>query len=90
MRDAAINLRATPEKRDLIDRAATLQGKSRTEFILAAACERASDVVLDQAFFNVNADRFQQLTALLDAPGAPNAGMQRLMAMRAPWGASAT
>ena len=37
MRDAAINLRALPEQRDLIDQAASLQGKSRSDFMLEAA-----------------------------------------------------
>ena len=41
MRDAAINLRALPEQRDLIDHAAQLLGKNRSDFMLEAACERA-------------------------------------------------
>lgn len=41
MGDAAINLRAKPEQRDLIAQAATLLGKNRSEFMLEAACERA-------------------------------------------------
>lgn len=50
MRDAAINLRALPEQRDLIDHAASLLGKSRSDFMLEAACDRAQSVVLDQVF----------------------------------------
>jgi hypothetical protein len=50
MRDAAINLRALPEQRDLIDYAARLLGKSRSDFMLEAACDRAKAVVLDQDF----------------------------------------
>ena len=34
MRDAAINLRALPEQRDLIDHAAALLGKNRSDFML--------------------------------------------------------
>lgn len=85
MRDAAINLRARPEQRDLIDQAATLLGKNRSDFMLEAACERARAVVLDQVFFTLDADRFHAFTALLDAPPAPNPGLKRLMAVRAPW-----
>ena len=47
MRDAAINLRALPEQRDLIDHAASLLGKNRSDFMLEAACDRAQAVVLD-------------------------------------------
>ena len=86
MRDAAINLRALPEQRDLIDYAANLLGKNRSDFMLEAACDRAQAVVLDQVFFSLDADKFNQFTALLDAPPSTNAGLERLMAIKAPWG----
>jgi len=50
MRDAAINLRALPQQRDLIDHAAQLLGKNRSDFMLEAACDRAQSVLLDQVF----------------------------------------
>src|SRR5574344_378628 len=59
MRDAAINLRALPEQRDLIDHAASLLGKNRSDFMLEAACDRAQSVVLDQVFFSLDADKFK-------------------------------
>ena len=85
MRDAAINLRALPEQRDLIDQAASLLGKNRSDFMLEAACERAWSVVLDQVFFSLDAEKFKQFTAMLDSPPGPNAGLDRLMAVKAPW-----
>ncbi|MFZ5593295.1 MAG: DUF1778 domain-containing protein [Pseudomonadota bacterium] len=85
MRDAAINLRALPEQRDLIDRAAQLLGKNRSDFMLEAACDKAKAVLLDQVYFNLDADKFQQFIDLLDAPPAPNPGLERLMAVKAPW-----
>ncbi len=89
MRAAAINLRALPEQRDLIDHAAQLLGKNRSDFMLEAACDRAQAVLLDQVFFGLDADKFAQFTALLDAPPAPNVGLDRLMAVRKPWDRSA-
>ena len=50
MRDAAINLRALPEQRDIIDHTATLLGKNRTDFMLEVACSSAQAVILDQIF----------------------------------------
>lgn len=85
MREAAINLRALPEQRDLIDQAAKLLGKSRSDFMLEAACERAQAVVLDQVFFRLDEQRFQQFTALLDAPSVLNPGLERLKQVKAPW-----
>lgn len=40
--------------------------------------DRASAVMLDT-------DKFQQFTALLDAPPAHNPGFERLLAVTAPW-----
>lgn len=85
MRDVTLRLRARPEQRDLIDRAARLLGKSRSAFMLEAACEHAQAVVLDQVFFSLEADKLRQFTALLDAPPQPNPGLERLMALKAPW-----
>ena len=85
MRDAAINLRALPEQRDLIDQAASALGKNRSDFMLEAACERAQSVLLDRVFFNLDADKFEQFLAVLDAPPTSNAGLERLMAIKAPW-----
>ena len=85
MRDAAINLRALPEQRDLIDQAASLLGKNRSDLMLEAACDRAQAVVLDQVFFSLDAEKFKQFTEMLDAPPGPNPGLERLLAVKAPW-----
>ena len=86
MRDAAINLRALPKQRDLIDQAALLTGKNRSDFMLEAACDKAQAVLLDQVFFSLDAAKFRQFTKLLDAPPAANPGLARLLAVKAPWG----
>jgi uncharacterized protein (DUF1778 family) len=88
MRDAAINLRALPQQRELIDQAARLLGKNRSDFMLEAACDKAQSVLLDQVLFRLDDKQFQQFTALLDAPVQPNPGLERLFAVRAPWEAS--
>lgn len=85
MRDAAINLRALPEQRELIDQAAQLLGKNRSDFMLEAACDKAQAVLLDQVFFRLDESRFRQFNELLDAPPAPNPGLERLLAVEAPW-----
>src|SRR5450631_742428 len=89
LRDAAINLRALPEQRDLIDHAATLLGKNRSDFMLEAACDKAQAVVLDQVFFNLDADKFRKFAKMLDATPARNPGLERLMAVNPPWSAKA-
>ena len=84
-RDLSINLRISQNQRDLIDRAATLQGKSRSEFMLDSAYQKAQDVLLDRCFFDVDEQRFQQFLAHLDAPVMPNQNLQQLLTAKAPW-----
>jgi len=87
MRDAAINLRALPAQRDLIDQAAQLLGKNRSDFMLEAACDKAQSVLLDQVFFSLDTDKYRQFVELLDAPVQANPGLERLLAVKAPWSA---
>ena len=86
MRDAAINLRARPEQRDLIDQAAQIMGKTRSDFMLEVACEKAKSVLIDRVFFSLDEERFKAFNDLLDAPVAANPGLERLMAIKPPWG----
>lgn len=87
MRDAFINLHALPGQRELIGRAAALLGKSRSDFMLEVACERAQDVLLGQLFFDLDHDKYCVFQAMLDAPVLPNPRLERLMEVKAPWGA---
>jgi uncharacterized protein (DUF1778 family) len=74
--------------RDLIDQAAHLLGKNRSDFMLEAACDKAQSVLLDQVFFHLDSEKFKQFTTLLDAPIQPNDGLERLLAVKAPWTAA--
>ena len=86
MRDAAIHLRARHEQRDLIDQAAKLLDKSRSDFMLEAACDKAQSALLDQMFFRLDAEKLRQFTKLLNALPTRNPGLERLMAVKVPWG----
>lgn len=84
-RDAAINIRATNEERTVIDRAATVLGRSRSEFMLDASYQKAVDVLLDQTFFLLDDAGFAEVMALIEHPPAPTEDLQALMATKAPW-----
>ena len=81
----SINIRAKAKQRDLIDQAASRLGRSRSEFMLEVACREAEDVLLDQAFFAVDAGTFAQFQALLDKPLPPTDKLRRLLKKKAPW-----
>lgn len=81
----SINIRAKARQRDLIDQAANRLGRSRSEFMLDAACREAEDVLLDQTFFMVDAGTFARFQALLDTPLPPSDKLRRLLKTKAPW-----
>jgi uncharacterized protein (DUF1778 family) len=84
-RETIINLRAPSAQRALIDQAAQVQGKSRTDFMLEAAYEKAQQVLLDRTVFALDAKRFERFAEILDAPVKTNKALSRLLAKRAPW-----
>jgi uncharacterized protein (DUF1778 family) len=81
----SINIRAKARQRDLIDQAAEKLGRSRSDFMLDVACREAQDVLLEQAFFTVDAATFAQFRAMLDRPLPPNDRLRRLLKTKAPW-----
>jgi uncharacterized protein (DUF1778 family) len=80
-----INVRAPADVRDLIDRAASAQGKTRTDFMLEASVEAARQVLLEQVFFQVDAARLKAFHAVLEQPIASNQAVRRLLAKKSPW-----
>jgi uncharacterized protein (DUF1778 family) len=84
-RSTIINLRAPAAERSLIDRAAQVQGKSRTEFMLAAAREKAEQVLLDQTVFALDPARFDRFAKILDGPVRGQKALARLLEKRPPW-----
>lgn len=80
-----LNLRIKPEERELIDRAAEVQGKTRTDFILEAARCAAEETLVDRVVLSVNAEAYAEFVVRLDAPPAPNARLRRTMRALMPW-----
>lgn len=84
-RDQAINIRASQRQRNLIDQAARVVGKSRSDFMLESSCREAVDVLLDQTFFQLDDEAFDQFQTLLDAPPLPSTELRNLLQRKAPW-----
>ena len=80
-----ISIRAKAGQRDLIDQATDQLGRSRSDFIVEAACRQAEDVLLDQTYFALDAKSFAAFQAMLDKPPAPKERLRRKLADRAPW-----
>ena len=80
-----LNLRIKPEERGLIDRAAKLTGKTRTDFVLEAAHRAAEEALLDRMVFNVSPEAHAAFVARLDEPPKPNDRLRRTMQSVPPW-----
>ena len=80
-----MNMKAAPQVRGLIDRAAKLVHRNRTEFVLEAAIQRAEEVILDQQLLSVDEERFQRFVQALDAPPASNPRLKRALEHKTPW-----
>ena len=82
---APINIRALEEQRTLIDKAASRLNKTRSDFMLEAACQEAENVLLDQRLFLADENTFNAFYALLDAPVAGNEALRQLLNQKSPW-----
>ena len=84
-RGDTINLRATRTQKDLIDRAATALGRSRSDFMLDTACREAETVLLDRRYFSLEDEQFRKFSAILDRPPKDNPGLRRLLQTKPVW-----
>ena len=80
-----LNIRIKPEVRGLIDRAAALTGKNRTDFVLDAARHAAEDALLDRTVFVLSPKAYSDFVARLDAPPQPNERLRRSLQTPSPW-----
>jgi len=80
-----INMRVPPNKRDVIDRAAKLAGKTRTEFVIEAAFHAAEDALLDQRVFYLDGASHKRFLEMLDEPVGDIDRLRALMAAKSPW-----
>ena len=81
----SINLRIETRTRQLIDDAAAILGKTRTEFMIDSARRQAIDVLLDQRLFVLDADRYDAFMYALDHPPAPGPKLRSLLRRVPAW-----
>lgn len=81
----ALNIRIKAEDRRLIDRAARIRGKNRTDFILDAVRLAAEETLYHHAVIMTNSDAYSKFLKLLDRPPRPNTRLRKTMQTPAPW-----
>lgn len=81
----SINLRIETHTRQLIDEAAAILGKTRTEFMIESARRLAIDVLLDQRLFVLDSERYDAFMHALDNPPAPGPKLRSLLRRAPAW-----
>jgi uncharacterized protein (DUF1778 family) len=81
----SINLRIETHTRRLIDDAAAIVGKTRTEFMIDSARRQAIDVLLDQRLFVLDSGRYDAFMQALDNPPAPGRKLRSLLRRVPAW-----
>jgi uncharacterized protein (DUF1778 family) len=82
----SINLRIETHTRQLIDDAAAVLGKTRTEFMIDSARALAIDVLLDQRLFELDSSRYEAFLHALDNPPPPGPRLRALLRRVPAWG----
>jgi len=80
-----VTIRIKPHDRALIDRAASLLGKTPADFVLEAARHAAENALLNRTVFTLNPEAYAEFLARLDAP-RPNKRLRKSLQTQAPWG----
>lgn len=84
-KDHPLSIRLPDADLAIIDRAAQLRGRSRTEFMRDAAVRAAEDAIMETTLIRVSAEGFEAFVSALDAPGKPVPAMVEVLQRRAPW-----
>lgn len=81
----AVSLRICKDQYALIDRAAGIQGRSLSDFIIEASRRTAEDVILDQRVIIVSEESYDHILAVLDRLPEANEKIAKLFSTKAPW-----
>lgn len=88
-KDHPLSMRLPDADLAIIDRAAQLRGRSRTEFMRDAAVRAAEEAIMDTNLLRVSPAAFDAFVAMLDAPAKPVPALIELVRRPAPWEAAA-
>lgn len=84
-KDYPVSMRLPEADIAIIDRAASLRGRSRTDFVRDAAVRAAEDVLMETMPIRMSAAGFAAFMATISAPAVPVPEMVELLERGAPW-----
>lgn len=84
-RSRRLELRTTPEEREIIDRAAAASDTGLTEFVVSSAVNAAQRVLADRDRFELDAVAAEAWAAMNARPARDLPGLRRLMERPSPF-----
>ncbi|WP_329911544.1 DUF1778 domain-containing protein [Serratia quinivorans] len=79
VKNARVELKTSPDLKDVLREAAAAAGLDLSAFILSAALERAENVLDNQRRRQLSSQSWQQVNQLLSESAAPTLALQALM-----------
>lgn len=77
-----LELRLTPKAKSMLKRAAAVERKTMSAFILDKGLEAAAETLADRREFRLNAKQYDAFVAALDAPVKPRPRLTKLLTTR--------
>jgi uncharacterized protein (DUF1778 family) len=84
-KDHPLSMRLPEADLAIIDRAAQMRGRSRTDFVREAAVRAAEAALMENIPIRMSPESFEAFVAVLSAPAAPVPEMVELLQRKAPW-----
>ena len=84
-KDHPLSMRMPEADLAVIDRAAGLRGRSRTDFVREAAVRAAEEVLMETGLIRMTQDSFAEFMVILSAPANAVAPMVEILRRSPPW-----
>jgi uncharacterized protein (DUF1778 family) len=84
-KDHPLSMRLPEGDIAIIDRAADLRGRSRTDFVREAAVRAAEEVLMESTLLRMTPEGFEAFVQAISAPAAPVPEMVASLRRKAPW-----
>ena len=87
-KDHPLSMRLPEADIAIIDRAAGMRGRSRTDFVREAAVRAAEEVLMESTLVRMSAEGFDAFMSAIAAPATVVPEMAELLKRKAPWEAN--
>jgi uncharacterized protein (DUF1778 family) len=84
-KDHPLSMRLPEADIAMIDRAARLRGRSRTDFVREAAVRAAEEVIMESTLVRLSPEGFRAFMTAIEAPATVVPGIVELFKRKAPW-----